>query len=196
MRIIECDKNCYNIAKNILRETISWFHTYYALSCIEYNICKVIVAYNEDSVLGIGIFYTISRPGIGIIYYIVVPVEHRNRGIGKAIVASIEEILEYEYIDIFMATTKRNNIASRKIFMSLGYNEIELSSIDKEVGEILTMITCGYEDDFLYIKSRNLDTENLFNIFLYNNLIKLIENIWRKICYNPWKKLKKLYLSS
>lgn len=168
---------------------MTWFHSYYAVSCIDVGICRTVIAYDKK-VVGVGVFYAIPRLSTGVIYYVAVLPEHRGRGTGKAIIASIEEILSYEDIGIFIATTRKDNTASRKMLKELGYVEIELESLSDTLEELITMMTCGYEDDILYIKSGGIDITKFFSEIVKPSLANTIESIWRKICYRPWVKLR------
>lgn len=191
MKIAECNRNCSSIARDVLKETMTWFHTYYAVSCIEAGICRTVVVY-EDGVAGVGLFYLVPRLNTGVIYYVSVLPRHRGRGIGKAIVVSIEEILGYEGVEVFIATTRRDNVASRRMLRDLGYTEIELKDLGSDLEELVTMMTCGYEDDLLYIKPGGIDVASFFNKALEPSLFSVVEGLWRSICYRPWRKLRSL----
>lgn len=190
MKVFECRRNCSDIVRNVLEIAMSWFHSYYATSCIDMDVCRVAVAY-DSGVAGIGVFYTIPKLSIGVVYYIAVLPEYRGRGIGKALLASIEEILSYDDIEVFIATTRRENTASRRMLIDLGYIEVDLENIDRALEETITMMTCGYEDDLLYVKLSRIDLNRFFDIVSRASSIKIIEDIWRKICYNPWRRLRR-----
>ncbi|MEM1646668.1 MAG: GNAT family N-acetyltransferase [Ignisphaera sp.] len=189
MEITECNRNCSKQVGDVLEKTMSWFHSYYALSCIDLGLCRAVIAY-DNGVSGVGVFYAIPRLSIGVIYYVAVLPRSRGRGIGKAIVASIEELLSYDNVEVFVATTRSNNLASRSMLRDLGYIEVVLGELDNEIEELITMMTCGYEDDVLYIKLSSVNLREFFSALLRPNSINIIEDTWRKICYNPWIKLR------
>ncbi|MEM4788383.1 MAG: GNAT family N-acetyltransferase [Ignisphaera sp.] len=189
MEIAECNRNCSKQVGDVLEKTMSWFHSYYALSCIDLGLCRAVIAY-DNGVSGVGVFYAIPRLSIGVIYYVAVLPRSRGRGIGKAIVASIEELLSYDNVEVFVATTRSNNLASRSMLRDLGYIEVVLGELDNEIEELITMMTCGYEDDVLYIKLSSVNLREFFSALLRPNSINIIEDTWRKICYNPWIKLR------
>lgn len=190
MKVTECSRNCSSIVRDVLEKTMTWFHSYYAVSCIDVGICRTVVAY-DSSVVGVGVFYIVPRLGVGVVYYVSVLPEYRGMGIGKAIVASIEEILSYEDTEVFIATTRRDNIASREMLKNLGYLEIELEELSNTVEELVTMMTCGYEDDLLYVKTCGIDVEEFFDKITRPSSVSTIESVWRKICYRPWVRLRK-----
>lgn len=169
---------------------MSWFHSYYALSCIDSGLCRAVIAY-DDGVSGVGVFYIVPRLNIGVIYYVAVLPKSRGRGIGKAIVATIEELLSYEGIDVFVATTRGSNLASRNMLRDLGYIEVMLSNLASDVEDLITMMTCGYEDDVLYVKLSSMNLSEFFSIITRPSSINVIEDTWRKVCYGPWAKLRR-----
>lgn len=192
MKIVECNRNCSKIVSEILEKTMSWFHSYYAASCIEINVCRAVVAYDRDLV-GVGVFYKIPKIEVGVIYYVGVLPGFRGRGIGKAIVSSIEEILSDEGVELFIATTRRDNVASRSMLKDLGYIEVFINELSEEIEEVITMMTCGYDDDILYIKLelKNLDVNDFLKIIMKQDSVNIIERLWRTVCYSPWVRLRR-----
>lgn len=191
MEIIECSRGCVDVISRVIEGFMSRFHAYYAVACLDVGVCRALIAYDGD-VVGVSVFYSVSQLGVGVIYYVVVPLEFRGRGIGMALVASIEEILEGEGIKVFVATTREGNLASRKMLSNLGYVEVDLESIYEELKERITMLTCGYDDDLLYLKPMEVGLSYLLNKLIERNSVKVIEKLWRKICYEPWRRLKGL----
>ena len=190
MEIVECGRNCSDIIRDVLENTMSWFHSYYALACVDSGICSAAVA-RKGGIAGVGVFYRIPRTDVGVVYYVAVLPGYRGRGVGKAIIASIEEILESSGVGVFMATTRRDNAASRRMLSDLGYLEIELESLDRSLEEVVTMATCGYEDDLLYIKPGGRDVRSVLRSLATPPVAGVIEDIWRKICYSPWRRLRR-----
>lgn len=191
MKVIEHDRNYSSkLVKDFIEKSMSWFHSYYATSCIESGVCRALIAY-DSGVVGVGVFYVVHEIYVGVIYYIAVSPRHRGRGVGKIVLASIEEILDSENTKIFIATTKRENIASRKMLIDLGYEEIGMEKISKDLEEVITMMTCSYEDDLLYVKQNGIDVQKFLTILTKANATRAIEDIWRKICYAPWVRLRR-----
>jgi hypothetical protein len=116
---------------------------------------------------------------------------YRGRGIGRAIVASIEQLLSFEGTEVFIATTRVDNVASRDMLSSLGYIEVFIDNLSDDLREIVTMMTCGYEDDLLYVKLEKISLEEFFSIISRGNTVEVIENLWRNICYSPWARLRR-----
>lgn len=190
MKIVECSRNCSNIVVDILEKTMSWFHSYYAAACIDMGICRALIAYERDPV-GVGVFYRVPGTEIGVIYYVAVLPRYRGRGIGRTIVASIEQLLSFEGTEVFIATTRVDNVASRDMLSNLGYIEVFIDNLSDDLREIVTMMTCGYEDDLLYVKLEKISLEEFFDIISRESTVKVIENLWRNICYSPWARLRR-----
>jgi len=190
MKIVECNRNYSNIIRDALEKAMSWIHSYYALACIDTNICRALIAYEEEPV-GVGVFYRVPSTWIGVIYYVAVLPRYRGRGIGRAIVASIEQLLSFEGAEVFIATTRVDNVASRDMLSSLGYIEVFIDDLSDDLREIVRMMTCGYEDDLLYVKLEKISLEEFFSIISRKNTVEVIENLWRSICYSPWARLRR-----
>lgn len=191
MEIVECGRDCVDVVGRVIKECMSSFHAYYAVACLDAGVCRALVAY-EEHVVGVSVFYSVPQLGVGVIYYVVVPSEFRGRGIGMALVASIEEILEEWGSNVFVATTRRSNLASRRMLSNLDYVEVDLEGIYEELKERITMLTCSYDDDLLYLKPREVGLDYLLNKLLERDAVKVIEKLWRMICYEPWRRLKRL----
>lgn len=189
MYIHECNRNCIELVESIIKTYLSYFHSYYASSCIESRVCRSIVAYEDRKLAGVGVFYSINALSTGVIYYVTVLPDYRNRHIGKAIVVSIEEILSNERISVFLATTRKNNIMARKMLNGLGYVEIDLDNLKNR--NVITMLTCGYEDDLLYLKTYDLNVDSYLEKINQEKNLNIVENVWRNICYIPWTKIRR-----
>lgn len=192
-----CGVECVTTVEELVSLSMSWFHGYYARSCLEAGICKaVIVKVGEESV-GSGLYYkvAIEPQPLGVIYYVVVKDVFRGLGYGKVIVSSIEELLSQDGVRYFIATTRKTNNLSINMFRSLGYLAVELSTLG-DLLEVIRYITCGYDDDVLLIKGELV--ENVEDVKLViRQLIKsrrnmsIVKNLWERICHEPWVNLRK-----
>lgn len=190
MEVMECGRDCVDVVGRVIEGSMSRFHAYYAVACLDAGICKALVAY-EGNIVGVSVFYSVPQLGVGVIYYVAVSSGFRGRGVGMALVASIEEMLEEEGSDVFIATTRRDNLASRKMLSNLGYLEVDLEGIYEELKERITMLTCSYDDDLLYLKPREGGLNFLLNKLLRRDSVKVVEKLWKKICYEPWRRLRR-----
>lgn len=131
----------------------------------------------------IGYVAGFEPPKIGVIYYVYVKREHRGRGLGKVLVASLEELLENMGAEILIASTRGHNIASRRLFNSMGYSELTWENVEELLGgekaRALEMASCSYEDDIIMVKPY----VKLLNIELD---VGNYEDLWFNICYKPW----------
>lgn len=155
---------------------------------------------NDNRLVGQGVVYIaiLTDLSLGVVYYIAVEREYRGRGLGKVLLASLEEILAENGADLFLATTSSSNTASRRLFKSLGYEEFFWRDLYRSVGEeeteILRMITCGYEDDVLFVKEERRSSKDLFEVLREREYVKRdAEKIWRVICYIPWVRLRRFF---
>ncbi len=187
--IVECNEECLNIAKKFLEHVMGWYHSYFASSCIEKGICRVLVASDKEMTIGIIVFYkalTKPLPTI-VIYYVAVDSKFRGRGVGKALVTSVESLFENNQ-HIFLATTRENNIPSRKLFSELNYSEAFIEHLDNRTSNFIERLACSYEDDVVLYKGIS-DIAILAHI---NENISIAERIWKRVCYEPWKQLRKI----
>lgn len=192
MIIEECSIECIDDVKQIVRDSLSQFHAYYASICIELGKCSAVRCRNDNDVVGVGVFYVIDvKPiSIGVVYYVAVERRFRGYGIGKAIVASIEELMNMRGVGFYVATTRLNNIASRKMLEELNYTGILLEKIDINVRKIIEELTCAYEDEIIYIKSSNNSVKQFLDTVLDKTNHRKIKEVWSAICYRPWIKLR------
>ncbi len=174
-------------AMQLIEEVLGWWHRYYAEAAIRSGIASFVVALVENSVAGVSVFYRFGR--IGVIYYVVVNETFRKKGIGKALVCSVEELLE-PYCRFFVATTSYDNVDSLNLFRSLGYAVLDIETAYElmgfEVVETLVRATCAFEDDVFMLKPLSL-TE-LSKEVRSHRLEAL--HVWRKICYEPWLRMR------
>lgn len=187
-----CDIECATNIKELVSLNMSWFHGYYASSCLEAGVCRAVVVKVGKEDVGSGLYYKIEiKPQpLGVIYYVVVKNVFRGLGYGKVIVSSIEELLNWDDVRYFIATTKRINNPSINMFKSLGYLVVELGMLG-DLLEIIRYATCGYDDDVLLIKGESVkgveDIKLLIRQLIRSQQnINIVKNLWRRICYEPW----------
>jgi GNAT superfamily N-acetyltransferase len=193
MLVEECNSDCINIAEELIEKSLSWFHAYYAYTCIKIGKCKAVICRDRDIVKGVGVFYIAdTKPiSIGIIYYVAVEQRFRGQGIGKIIVASIEELMDIYGVKLYIATTRLDNIPSRKMLEDLDYREILLESINGKLRDAIEKLTCAYEDDVLYVKSSKNKQNFSIETILGNKInYRIINDIWNILCYRPWIKIR------
>jgi len=189
------------VVDGIIGSSMEGYNIWYVNSCIELGICNVLIASLDDKVVGVGVYYVVntSPERVGVIYYVVVDRRYRGLGIGKSLIASIEEVLEGDKVSIYLATTREGNKVVRKLLTSFGYFEIPLDvGVLGEVLEVIEKITCGYDDDLLFIKTSQ-DTVKTLNSLITElgfltrqDNIEVINRLWRKICYEVWLRSRRL----
>lgn len=117
--------------EKILGETMGYTNVFYTVTCVKEYLCNTIIVYQDHTPLGIGLYYNIplrkNNQYATIIYYVAVTKRKQRRNLGKVIVSSIEEL--NRNTQAFIATTKTNNIASIKMFTSLGYVTKHISTL-------------------------------------------------------------------
>ncbi len=184
-----------NIASSIIEEEMGQLHSYYAVESVRRRLSKVLIAFIDGAPAGVGVYYVINGKLIQVCvhYYIVVRKEYRKMGLGKILVASIEEL--NREVHGFIATTTYENHISRKLFGSLGYSEYTWDYIEEALGykafkEILRA-TCGFEDDLIMVKSEAMRPLELLS--LLSNERKVIRILWENICWQPWLKLNRMF---
>jgi len=193
--VVEVDSSEPSVASSIaelIEEGMGSWQTHYAMACFKQGYCRGLVVLS-DAPLGASLFYSLSlepRYKMGVIYYVVVKREHRGRGIGLILVSSAEHVLEAEGSDIVVATTRADNYRSRRLFSSLGYEEVPLHSIEENYGGLFTKLTCSYEDDVALVKSIRISFAKLIEAFSYRHNKDRIERLWYSLCYRPWRELR------
>jgi len=184
----------------IISSSMEGYNIWYVNSCIELGICNVLIASLNDRPVGVGIYYIVNtRPEkVGVIYYVAVDRRYRGLGIGKALIASIEEVLEGVDVGIYLATTREENNVIRNILTSFGYLEVPLDTgVLGEVLEVVERITCGYDDDLLFIKisQGNVEVPSIttkLRFLTKQDNVEVINRLWRKICYEVWLRSRRL----
>ncbi len=182
-----------HVIEELLRE-LGWWHKYYALSALESGVAQVAVLNIDHRVAGCEIFYktTIGDSKFCVHYYVVVDRNLRGKGYGKILVSSVEEYCGD--VEAYIATIAEYNIPSIRMFKSLNYELFtwdEIDEIKTGLSYVFMKATCGYEDDFICIKTVDKPVESF---------LKSLEpikgdytRIWKKICYKPWARLRNYF---
>jgi GNAT superfamily N-acetyltransferase len=188
MKVLESGSEAIEHIVQLLEESMGWFHAYYARSCIEVGICRALLAYEDGSVIGAILFYSVDLEPLPttVIYYVVVGPRYRNKGVGKALVASVESVFDDERV--FIATMRAGNMASRRMFAGLGYRETYIDSLSNDLAEFIEMLTCGYEDDVVMYKG----IHTLEILARHPTNFGVVERVWRNVCYEPWRRLSRM----
>ncbi|MEM2158041.1 MAG: hypothetical protein QXO72_03385 [Sulfolobales archaeon] len=98
-----------------------------------------------------------------------------------------------EHVKISLATTRADNNVIKSVLGKLGYTEIFINSLNS-LSNIIKKLTCGYDDDLLFIKF--LDevlreaTPSILMFLETRSNSDLINNLWRFMCYEVWLKNK------
>ncbi len=189
MRVVEAGPDAARLVRSMVSSAMGRLHGYYASTVVENGSARVLVAYDgSGKARGVEVFYNASIDGMKacIHYYVVVARGWRGMGIGKVLVLSAEELCR---ADVYLATTTWENMASRRMFQSLCYEEHAWDEIEEAYGwdavSELVKLTCGYEDDLVLVKpGKNME-----------ELLKALERrgapkgVWNRVCYEPWRML-------
>jgi GNAT superfamily N-acetyltransferase len=167
---------------------MGWYHPYFASTCIEEKVCRALIAYDKGVAIGVTVFFEapVKPLPITVIYYVAVDTKFRRRGVGKALVASVESL--FEDSRVFLATTGENNTPSRKLFLALGYKEAYLENLNEKVAETIRKLACCYEDEIVLYKG----VSNINIIAQFHENIAIVKRIWKRICLGAWRKLMRL----
>jgi ribosomal protein S18 acetylase RimI-like enzyme len=177
-----------DLAVSLVRKIMGRYHGYYAKESRRLNARGLVLFVDGHAVWSTVIYEIKDSINIGVIYYVVVEKEFRGKGLGKILVLSAEEVLSSDKNEIiFLATISRKNIASIKMFESLGYAIINLDDLYDErpiLYEVIKKATCGYEDDIAALKVIGTSFERA--LLLLEEMKPYAERAWRKACYMPW----------
>ncbi len=93
---------------------------------------------------------------LGVHHYVAVRRDRRGRGYGKVLVASGEEVMEEMGAEVFAATLRASNEASRRMLEEMGYTLMTWEEAEERLGpacvEDLMYVTGGYTDDVVALK--------------------------------------------
>ncbi|MEM1662936.1 MAG: GNAT family N-acetyltransferase [Pyrobaculum sp.] len=135
-----------------------------------------VVVYINGDVAAAELFYTLRlATSVCVHYYIAVAPSFRGRGVATRLVTYIENICNSS---VYIATTRVDNLPAVKLFTKLGYSKYQWKSIPRKIREILLKSTCGYDDDFIFIKRATPQ-----EIALYT---EEVEAFWRETCLKPY----------
>ncbi len=179
-----------DIVGDIIGSEMGFLHSYYAVESVKNGWARTVVAFLDDTPIGVGIYYNIG-PEICVHYYIVVTKSYRGLGVGKILVSSIEELNKNS--TIFLATTREDNHASRRLFRSLGYIEYTWDYLEEKAGfktvrEIMRA-TCSFDDDLVMVKASSDDSLSLLARYVWKRRETVLK-VWRDICWKPWIRLR------
>jgi GNAT superfamily N-acetyltransferase len=189
MRVELAGREAAYVARSLVSSALGRVHGYYAYYAIASGVAHAAILRLRGRVAGVEIFYRarVGKVTTCIHYYVVVRRELRGQGLGKVLVVSVEELCRANF---YLATTKSDNIASRKMFSSLCYSEHYWYDLESAFGwdavYELARLTCGFEDEVLLVKSLDGKLGDLVNELLRYGVP---ERLWRKICYEPWMQL-------
>ncbi len=190
--VVEPDSRTASELVSLVEEGMGAWQARYAVECLNQGVCRGLVAYSRIP-LGAVLFYSVGLDPsyvLGVIYYVVVGEGYRRRGVGRVLVASAEHVLEEEGADVVLATTRVENLGSRRLFYSMGYREVPLHSIEEECGDLLTKLTCSYEDDLALVKEIGAGFEDVLAALGAKPNARRVERLWYSLCYRPWRSIR------
>jgi len=174
-----------SLASRIISYVMGEYHGYYAgwaaRTCGDGLVAKV-----NGKPAGAAIYYRVRGDGrsIGVIYYVAVLREYRRMGLGRILVASAEEALGG--VDVYVATTTESNVASRRLFSSMGYKVESWDALEAEaspaVAEALYLAACAYEDDIVMYKEAWRGALK----GLGAAALKAAHEAWDEVCLKPY----------
>ncbi len=184
----------------VIRKGLGSWHAYYARACLEERVCRSLAAYIGDDVVGVSLYYTVPlKPyRAGVVYYIVVDDRFRGMGIGKALLASTEEVLDERKCGVILSTTTLDNDVMIRIFRSFGYTVVLWNDLAMLFGDDVELhllrLTCGFEDDVIAFKCLKCSSLEDFisKLMSRDNLAKIVD-VWDTICYGAWLRYRGRY---
>ena len=175
----------WRLASHIVSSVMGEYHGYYAGWAAE-HCGGGLVALAEGRPAGSVVYYTVETPHarIGVVYYVAVLPRYRGLGLGRILVASAEEVMRGS--DVYVATTSESNVASRRLFHSMGYRVESWISLERRLGpaprEVLEMAACAYEDDVVMYKE--VAPGALSRIGAGD--LRAARNAWDGVCLKPY----------
>ncbi len=194
--MIRVSMGCTISDLKVLEDAMGWWHSYYAKACLDAGVCKCVSLEVDEIRTGVGLYYTLATyPPLGVIYYIAIVPKYRGRSLGRVLIASIEQLLEDEGAQIYLATTTLDNEIALQLFTSMGYTVLKWREIWEWMGydlyDLLVRATCGYEDDVVMLKClscRSIDA--VLKKLINRHSMRAAENVWYRICYEPWRRMR------
>ena len=138
----------YRALEKIIRDSFDYWDQRWALEGLRYTY--VIVAELRGDVVGFAELYSAyvaGLGGVGVIYYLAVLSGYRRMGVGSALVKAAEDIFAKWGLEYSAASTRLENVASRGLFLKLGYREIPAFKAYDLVHALY-----AYEDDVIFLK--------------------------------------------
>lgn len=135
----------------IFESSFSGSYRYWSLRLL--RVLDVLVATLNDRVVGAAEIYTTGARGygkIGVIGFIAVKKEYRRKGVGRQLVLEAEKVFRAMGCKFSAASTRGENVASIRLFTSLGYAVYKRGS---KVFEELESPLYAYEDDVIMLKA-------------------------------------------
>ncbi len=176
----------------VIRASMGRWHHHFARSIKDQGGVVLDLIFHGKTV-GQSVVYTVDlgHSVLGVIYYIAILPGYRGKGLGKVLLASAEEVLSDMKSEHLLATISGDNEASLKLFGEMGYqlySWVQISNrCGKEVAEVIRMVTCGYEDDVVALKS-------IFGDPVFPRICSVNGSVakrwWRSACLKPWLDLR------
>jgi RimJ/RimL family protein N-acetyltransferase len=112
-------RNAFNTSPIPYSDHVDWLN-----KSLSYNKRIIFICMKGDK--SVGQIRIDEEDFVGVISYVVDKSE-RGRGIGSKMLKMIHEIVssEYKHISILKGLVKKENMASRKVFLNNGYRELE-----------------------------------------------------------------------
>ncbi|MEB3807194.1 MAG: GNAT family N-acetyltransferase [Desulfurococcales archaeon] len=184
------ERGSLRVLEELLTESMGEWHSYYAVEAIRGGIAEYLLAYINGMPRGGVVYYSIPFRGGGditIIYYVVVSPQARGHDIGRILVLSVEEVTGSK---AYLATIGEGNVASKRMFESIGYRVYTYDSVEESHGYVvarkIARASCGYEDSMVAVKPGET------GLGLIADLDEdAVERVFQAICYRPWKKLRR-----
>ncbi|MCE4600355.1 MAG: GNAT family N-acetyltransferase [Desulfurococcales archaeon] len=187
---IVVERGSLRVLEELLTESMGEWHSYYAVEAVRGGIAEYLLAYIDGAPRGGIVYYSIpfKRGGdLTIIYYVVVSPRARGHDIGRILVLSVEEIAGSK---AYLATIGEGNIASRRMFESIGYRIYTYDSIEESHGHAIARkiarASCGYEDSMVAVKPGDTGLGLIADLD-----DDAVERVFQAICYRPWKRLRR-----
>ncbi len=174
-------------AVEVIGEVFGWRDAYYAREAAHAASGVGLVALADGERAGAVVAYAAPGPlSLGIVYYIAVRPRWRGRGLGRVLLASAEEALEWLGAEAFLATASAGNEASATLFSGMGYTVKAIWEAAGEIGweavDALLHAACSYEDDLVMVKPWEPRRLSRLSPEHYRDT-------WWRACYTPWLKL-------
>ncbi|MEM1873195.1 MAG: GNAT family N-acetyltransferase [Acidilobaceae archaeon] len=170
------------LALRLLARGFGEYHYRFVESSLAHG-ARALLAVSGETPVGAAIGFTAFR--VGVVYYVYVEEAYRGSGVGKTLVLSLEELLESDGAEVFVASTAFWNKSSMRMFDSLGYTLIPIESLEEKSPSLagkVEKLACMEDDDVLMVKP----TVKSLSRALSRTSSRDIAKIWVSRCYKPW----------